>query len=154
MSIIDSLVPILVPIACGCVLPILIIWFDIRKKMNDTNKRTEIVLAAIEKNPNMDIEELMKKISPKKKLLKEKLLTKLLWGCITALLGLILIGIGAWLGWVGGSNPTDILTASCFGFVMLAIGIAFLINYYMGKKMLAKEMEAEEKLLTAQANSK
>ena len=154
MSVIDSLVPILVPIACGCVLPILIIWFGIRKKMNDTNKCTEIVLAAIEKNPNMDIEELMNKISPKKKLLKEKLLTKLLWGCITALLGLILIGIGAWLGWVGGSDPADILTASCFGFVMLAIGIAFLINYYMGKKMLAKEIEAEEQLLTAQANSK
>ena len=37
---------------------------------------------------------------------------------------------------------------------MLAIGIAFLINYYMGKKMLAKEIEAEEQLLTAQANSK
>lgn len=154
MSVIDSLVPILVPIACGCVLPILIIWFGIRKKMNDTNKRTEIVLAAIEKNPNMDIEELMNKISPKKKLLKEKLLTKLLWGCITALLGLILIGIGAWLGWVGGADPADILTASCFGFVMLAIGIAFLINYYMGKKMLAKEIEAEEQLLTAQANIK
>ena len=154
MSVFDSLVPILVPIACGCVLPIMIIWFGIRQKMNETNKRTEIMLAAIEKNPEMDIEELMKKISPKKKLLKEKLLTKLLWGCITTLLGLVLIGIGAWLGWVGGSDPSDILTASCFGFAMLAIGIAFLINYYIGKKMLAKEIEAEEQLLTAQANSK
>ena len=154
MSVIDSLVPILIPIACGCVLPIMIIWFDIRKKMNDTNKRTEIVLAVIEKNPDLDIEELMKKISPKKKLLKEKLLTKLLWGCITALIGLGLIGVGAWLGYVGGSHPNDIWTVSCFGFVMLAIGIAFLINYHMGKKMLAKEIEAEEQLLTAQANSK
>ena len=145
MSVIDSLVPILVPIACGCVLPILIIWFEIRKKMNETNKRTEILLAVIEKNPNMDIEELMKKISPKKKLLKEKLLTKLLWGCIAALLGLVLIGLGTYMGFVGGYDPADILTASCFGFVMLAIGIAFLISYYIGKKMLAKEMEAEER---------
>ena len=55
MNLID-LVPILVPIACGCVLPILLAWFGIRKKMNDTNKRTEIILAAIEKNPEMDIE--------------------------------------------------------------------------------------------------
>ena len=154
MSIIDSLVPIIVPLACGCVLPILIIWFGIRQKMNDTNKRTEIILAAIEKNPEMDIEELMNKISPRKKLLKEKLLTKLLWGCITALLGLILIGLGSYMGLVGGFDPADILTASCFGFVVLAIGIAFLISYFMGKKMLAKEIEAEEQLLTAQANSK
>ena len=154
MSVIDSLIPILVPIACGCVLPIMIIWFGIRQKMNETNKRTEIMLAAIEKNPEMDIEELMKKISPKKKLLKEKLLTKLLWGCITALLGLVLIGLGIWLGYAGGYDSADILTAACFGCIFLAIGIAFLISYYMGKKMLAKEMEAEEQLLTAQANSK
>ncbi len=150
----EHLEEILVPIALGCVLPIMIIWFGIRKKMNDTNKRTEIVLAAIEKNPELDIEELMKKISPKKKLLKEMLLTKLLWGCITALLGLILIGLGAYMGYVGGFNPSDIQTASCFGFVMLAIGIAFLISYYVGKKMLAKEIEAEEQQLTVQGNSK
>ena len=89
-----ELVVILVPIACGCILPIFAIWMGIRKKMNETNTRTQIVLAAIEKNPNMDIEELMEKISPKKELLKEKLLTKLLWGCLTAMLGIGLIGFG------------------------------------------------------------
>jgi len=68
------LVAILVPIACGCVLPIMIVWLTIRESMNKTNQRTKIVLAAIEKNPDLDIEELMEKISPKPKLLKEKLL--------------------------------------------------------------------------------
>ena len=51
----EELVAILVPIACGCVLPIMVVWLDIRKKMNETNQRTQIVLAAIEKNPDMDI---------------------------------------------------------------------------------------------------
>ena len=69
-----DLVSILVPLGCGCVLPIMIVWFSIRESMNKTNQRTQIVLAAIEKNPDLDIEELMKKISPKPKLLKEKLL--------------------------------------------------------------------------------
>ena len=82
-----DLVSILVPLGCGCVLPIMIVWFMIRESMNKTNQRTQIVLAAIEKNPDMDIEELMKKISPKPKLLKEKLLSKLLWGSIIGLLG-------------------------------------------------------------------
>ena len=50
------LVPILVPIACGCVLPIMIVWLSIREIMNKTNQRTKIVLAAFEKNPDMDIE--------------------------------------------------------------------------------------------------
>ena len=57
-----ELVAILIPIACGCVLPIMVVWLAIRKSMNETNQRTQIVLAAIEKNPDMDIEELMKKI--------------------------------------------------------------------------------------------
>ncbi len=145
------LVPILVPIACGCVLPIMIVWLTIRESMNKTNQRTKIVLAAIEKNPDMDIEELLRKISPKKKLLKEKLLTKLLWGCITFLVGLGLVGFGVYLGVnnIGGSD--DPTTAVCFGLTLLAIGIAFLINYSIGKKMLAKEIEAEERKLTAKA---
>ena len=58
----EHLVEILVPIACGCVLPIVIVWLAIRKEMNDTNTRTQIVLAAIEKNPDLNIEDLMKKI--------------------------------------------------------------------------------------------
>ena len=73
----SDFIDILPAIACGCVLPIMIVWFFVRQRMNDTNQRTQIVLAAIEKNPEMDLEELMEKISPKKKLLKEKLLAKL-----------------------------------------------------------------------------
>ena len=146
----DQLVDILVPIACGCILPIVIIFLSVRQKMNETNKRTEIVLAAIEKNPEMDIEEIMKKISRKPKLLKEKLLTKLLWGCLTTLLGIGLIGFGIFLGenQLGGTD--DPITAICFGLISLGVGIAFLVNYFMGKKMLAKEMEAEEKSVTEQ----
>ena len=111
-----GIITMLIPIACGCVLPIMVVWFIIRnmvvwfiirKKMNDTNQRTQIVLAAIEKNPDMDIEEWMKKFSPKPRLLKEKLLTKLLWGSLTAMIGLGFIGFGAWLGYVGGGGSDD-----------------------------------------------
>lgn len=144
----------MVPIACGCVLPVLIIWFMVRQQMNETNKRSQIVLAAIEKNPDMDIEELIRKISPKKKLLKEKLLTKLLWGCLAGFLGLGFMGIAMWQGFVGGSDPDDITVAALTGAVLLGIGIAFLVNYALGKKMLAKEIQAEEKMLMAQADRK
>ena len=146
----ENLAAILVPIACGCVLPIVAILSGVRKKMNETNQRTQIVLAAIEKNPEMDIEEIMKKISRKPGLLKEKLLTKLLWGCLTTLLGIGLIGFGIFLGenQLGGTD--DPMTAICFGLISLGVGIAFMINYFVGKKMLAKDIEAEEKSVTEQ----
>lgn len=140
----------IVLVACGCILPIVAILAVVRKKMNDTNQRTQIVLAAIEKNPEMDIEELLKKISAKPRLLKEKLLTKLLWGCLAVLLGIGLMGTGAWMGYVGGSVPNDIYAAVCSGLIALGVGIAFLVNYFVGKKMLAKEIEAEERRMAEQ----
>ena len=129
---IGALTALIVPVACGCVLPIMIIWFIIRKKMNDSNQRTQIILAAIEKNPDIDIE-------------------KLTWSSLTALLGLGFIGIAAWLGYVGGSDPDDITFSAFIGFILLVVSVSLTISYQMGKKMLAKEMEAEEKRMTTQA---
>ena len=148
---------ILPVILCGCVLPIIFIWMETRRKMNETNARTQIVTAAIEKNPDMDVEELMKKISPKKKSLKEKLLSKLLWGCITTILGIGLIGFGIFLINTISKDTQkihmadDVQTAIAFGVILLAIGAAFIINYGVGRKMLAKEIEAEQNNLTKQS---
>jgi hypothetical protein len=111
-------------------------------------------MAAIEKNPDMDIEELIKKISPKKKLLKEKLLAKLLWGSIIAFVGIGVLGCNVMWYIVGGANPNSLAKLYVIGSITLAIGIAFLVNYVVGKKLLAKEIEAEEKILTAQTESK
>ena len=148
--ILDELISMLPIILCGCVLPIIFIWMETRRKMNETNARTQIVTAALEKNPDMDVEELLKKISPKKKLLKEKLLTKLLWGFITSLLGIGLIVLGIYMKSSGLGIDVDVQTALCFGLILLAIGAAFIINYGVGRKMLAKEIEAEESKMNIQ----
>ena len=147
---------ILPVILCGCVLPIIFIWMETRRKMNETNARTQIVTAALEKNPDMDVEELLKKMSPKKKLLKEKLLSKLLWGCITTISGIGLIGFGIFLINTISKDTQkihmadDVQTAIAFGVILLAIGAAFIINYGVGRKMLAKEIEAEESKMNIQ----
>ena len=139
----------LIALGCGCLLPIFGIWFGIREKMNETNQRTQILLAAIEKNPDMDVEELLEKMTPKKKLLKEKLLSKLQAGCITSLLGLAFIGYGSWICYMGGDNNP--LVKIIIGLILLAVGIAFLINYFVGKRLLAKEIEAEEQNMSTQS---
>ena len=128
MSVIGDLVELLVPIACGCILPIVAIWL----------------------NPEMDIEELLKKITPKPKLLKERLLSKLHWGCLTLLLGIGMLGGELYLKlFTNSSSPMGIA-----GIVLLAVGVACLTSYHMGKKMLAKEIEAEEQQVIAQAEGR
>jgi len=145
----DHITQIIVTIGCGCILPIVVVWLIVRRSMNETNSRTQIAMAAIEKNPDMDIEELLKKVSRNGKLLKEKLLTKLLWGCLTTLLGIGLIGFGIYLSANNLGGTDDPMTSVCFGAISFVVGIAFLYNYYVGKKLLAKEIEAEEKRLTS-----
>ena len=134
-------------------LPILIVWLDNRKKINDTNQRTQIVLAALEKNPNLDVEELIKKMAPtqKKKLLKEKLLTKLLWGGIIAFVGFSIFASNLWLDYIGGADPEMLSLLYAIGGILFGIGLAFIINYYVGKRLLAKEIEAEQAKLLEQA---
>ena len=149
----EGIIALLFPIAFGCVLPIVMYGLYVYDKMSKTKTRTKIVLAAIENNPNMDLEELMEKFSPKKTLLKEKLLTKLLWGCLTAMLGIGLVGFGVYLKVAGLGGSDDPMTSVCFGLILLGIGIAFLINYSIGRKMLAKEIEAEEKKKIAEIDS-
>ena len=140
----DNIVGLVAIIACGCVLPIVMDLLKTRRKMNENEVRKQIVLAAIEKNKETDVEELLKKMASKQKLLKEKLLSKLLWGCVISLLGLSLFGCGLWIDWCGGYDPDFISFLYFCGGVLFAVGLAFIIYYFVGKKILAKEIEAEE----------
>ena len=149
----DAITGMIFIIACGCILPIVMVLMNTRRRMNETETRKQIVLAAIEKNKETDVEELLRKMAPKQKLLKEKLLSKLLWGCIFSLIGFIIFGCGLWIDWCGGSDPDEIHFLYFCGGVLFAIGLGFLIYYFVGKRLLAKELEAEEKKLTAEANS-
>jgi len=146
----ESIVKIIFIIAI-VVLPVLIVWLNNRKKISEANQRTQIVLSAIEKNKETDVEDLLKKMAPQKKLLKEKLLNKLLWGGIISLVGLSCMAIGLFLDFKGGTSTKDLAMQYWLGGSIFAIGIAFLVNYAVGKKFLAKEIEAEQNQLLNQA---
>ena len=77
------------------------------------------------------------------KTIKERLLGRLTAACITGLLGVAILYMGCRPEW----SPNDdvIIFTTLFGGVLLAVGIALFIIYFCGKKMLAKEIAAEEK---------
>lgn len=129
------------------ILPVSIVFLSLRSKMVSEKNRKDIILAALEKDASIDIEELVRKMNTPDRLLKEKLLKKLLWGMLTFFLGVGLIGFGIYLAVANVGGTDDPQTAICFGLIFVAVGIAFLANYHIGRKMLAKEMEAEERNL-------
>lgn len=124
-------------------LPFLVNFLYIRRKMELEKNKKEIILAALEKNANIDIENLVRKLNTPEKLLKEKLLQKLQIGLVSVFLGVGLLAVIGCFAYTGGHYREDFNVFGFFGAVLLAVGIAFMISYFVGRKMLAKEMEAE-----------
>lgn len=128
------------------VLPTIIVWLVSRYKKHETDKRAEMALAAIEKDSDLDLEEFFKKMNPPRRSIKERLLDKLLWGCIFTIFGVCIYMALAVFGMVIDSVIADMFIGlSMVAVPSLGIGIAFLINYFVGKKALKQEMEAELK---------
>lgn len=137
------LVQLLVPISICVVLPVMIVWIVAKARAQEVNKRTEVILAAIEKNSDLDVDKFFQKMSPEKHTIKERLLAKHQKGLImTVIGGSGLIGCIAWLLFL----PYDefvVFVMSVVFVASLAVGIGFFVNYKVGKKMLEKEMQAE-----------
>lgn len=140
----------LVPIAICVVLPIAIVWMTTRARIKRDNLRKEIILAAMEKNSDINIEEMMKKLNRPKKLLKEKLIMRLLCGSIFVGFGILIYVAMAVYMRIFGQDTNMFIGLSFVAVPSLAVGIAFLINFFVGKNMLAKEMEAERDAKTSE----
>jgi len=135
-----SIIKSLVPIACGVVLPIVMVWLYYRNEQLEATKRSEIVMAAIEKKPEVDVQELLSKLNPPKKSYKEQLMTKmhqeLLWGTICLIVGAITILVIITLSILQGFAEEFISIGSIFGIVPLAAGCGLLAAYNNAKKTL------------------
>ena len=133
----ETLEDILISLGVVVALPVLIVAIIFRSVMAADRNRKEIILAALEKNPNLNVEDLVKRMNKSEKLIKEKLLAKLQRGCLCCLMGVALV-----LLYFFPSVQNEFLIIT--GTALIAIGIAFLVGYFVGRRMLAREMEAEE----------
>ena len=131
-------------------LPLIFVWMTNKRKNHEIDKKTEILMALLEKNPDLDPAEVLDKLDMSsedgKKPLKERLLEKLLGGCICTLIGIVLFFTHLF-GFVFLGDKT---TGVVGGGVLTAVGIALIIHYLVSKKMLQSEIATEEKRITEQ----
>ena len=132
------LVQLLVPIGVAVVLPITIVAIVFKSALASERNRKEIILAALEKNPNLNVEDLVKQMKKSEKLIKEKLLARLERGCLCCLMGVAFVLLYFFLS----VQNEDLIVV--VGAALIAIGIAFLVGYFVGRRMLAQEILAEE----------
>ena len=135
---------IIVPIGICVVLPVMLVWLVTRVRRNEIDKKTEVMLKAIESGATID-SDFFKEAPKKRKSTKERLLNRLICGCAASIIGAALTAIGI-IPWMT-LEDDYYAPLLIFGGISLAVGIALFIGFFVGRKMLAKEMEAEEKSL-------
>ena len=136
---------IIKPICIFVVLPIVLLLLYLRNRKYESEKRTEIVMAAIEKNGDIDVQEVFKNLNKPKKSVREKMILQLHWevllGTVFTIFGLVVFIVLAVLAVGFGITKDDVIAMCCVcGIPTLAIGIGLLIAYFSGKKML-KELK-------------
>ena len=138
----------ILPICVCVVLPVLIVWLVTRARQNEANKKAEIMLKAIENGVQID-PGIFKPSGPKQMSVKQSLLEKLTGACVMSFMGIAFIALGviSYTCPAFGSRMPFLNFVPYGGGVLLAIGLALLISYLVGRRMLASDIEAEERAL-------
>ena len=136
---------IIKPICIFVVLPIVLLLLYLRNKRYESEKRTEIVMAAIEKNGDIDVQEFFKNLNKPKKSVREKMILQLHWevllGTVFTIFGLVVFIVLAVLAVGFGITKDDVIAMCCVcGIPTLALGAGLLIAYFSGRKMM-KELK-------------
>lgn len=131
------MVEILVPIFCGCVLPIAIVLIVSMRKKNSDDKRAEILIKAIESGEELDADKLAEALGKPVMSPQELLNTRLLNGCKYTLVGLALIIINCLMN---RDEDLKIMLLLC-GSIAMAIGIAYLIVYFVTRGQITDNKE-------------
>lgn len=131
---------ILVPIFICVVLPVAIVLIVFLYNMNSDNKRAEVLIKAIEANKDIDTDKLAEAFSKPRRSTREILNLRLLRGSIFTLCGLGFVIFGL----VGLANDFTIrmepvMIPMICGASCLAVGISYLIVYFVTRKQLADE---------------
>ena len=133
------MVEILVPIFCGCVLPIAIVLIVNMRKKNNDNKRAEILIKAIESGEAVDADKLAEALGKPRQTPLEILNARLLRGCLYTLVGLALAVV--YLVW------PDVDTDALMSLILLsavstAVGLSYLIVYFVTRRQVSEEMKS------------
>ena len=138
------------PLGICVVLPVMIVWLVMRTRQNETNRKTEIMLKAIESGVTVNAD--LFKQRHETMTIKERLLKRLSSASVVSLIGVAILVICICMVTKNGNtmhgDAISVLTVFMIvGGILLAIGLALFIVFFAGRKMLAKEMEAEAKSL-------
>ena len=133
----------LLPIFVMVVLPVMVVWLVTRARLKKNEQKMAVLVKAIENGVDIDPALLVSETEGGRNT-KMKLVRKLTTGVICAIIGLAVLictQLDAFEG-VAGIEMLYII-----GGVLIAVGAAYILAFFVGRKYLAPEIEAEDKKL-------
>lgn len=133
----------LLPIFVMVVLPVMVVWLVTRARLKKNEQKMAVLVKAIENGVDIDPALLVSETEGGRNT-KMQLVRKLTTGVICAIIGLAVLictQLDAFEG-VAGIEMLYII-----GGVLIAVGAAYILAFFVGRKYLAPEIEAEEKKL-------
>ena len=145
-EVLDHLVQSLIPIAIVVVLPVLVVWLVMRTRQHEVDRKTEILMKSIENGAELSPD--FFNMAKRPKSVKDKLMGYLTTAMVTGVIGLItmlaqVVYYSTANLWEDKSGFT--LVFLCISGVILAVGISFLVVYFVGKKTCARELAELER---------
>ena len=144
---IDELVPLLALFLIFGAVPVAVlvgVIMFLKNRRHKVEEHSKLISQMIEKSEGANIDfkamaEMLNESDSKKKTTKMAVLKHLEYGALCSLVGLFVLLYGLFI------NPID--KAVIIGGLLLTIGVAFLIMFFVSKNYLKKEIEKEEKEL-------
>ena len=133
----------LLPIFVMVVLPVMVVWLVTRARLKKNEQKMAVLVKAIENGVDIDPARLVSETEGGRNT-KMKLVRKLTTGVICAIIGLAVV-ICTQLDAFDGVAGIEMLYI--IGGVLIAVGAAYILAFFVGRKYLAPEIEAEEKKL-------
>lgn len=128
---------IIIPISICVILPIAVVLIISLTRINSDNKRTEVIVKAIEANNNIDADKLAESLRRPWKSEREILNTRLLRGCIFSFLGILFLAIGVASLLNGSEFSSDPVTVPMLlGGASLAVGLGYVVVYFVTRKQV------------------
>lgn len=134
----EDIIAVSIPICVCVVLPVMIVWLVQRSRSHKIDRRTEVLVKAIENGVDVDPNLLIDETPVKRKSLKMQMISYLSNGVIFGLIGLLFIiltlaGVASFPAW-----------GYYAGIPLLAVGLGNLVAYFVGVRYMAPEIKAEE----------
>ena len=133
----------ILPIFVVVVLPVMVVWLVTRARLKKNEQKMAVLVKAIENGVDIDPALLVSETEGGRNT-KMMLVRKLTTGVICAIIGLAVL-ICTQLDAFDGVAGIEMLYI--IGGVLIAVGAAYILAFFVGRKYLAPEIEAEEKKL-------